>query len=224
MKKSLIAMLALLAFPAWSAPMQSHAEIRNTVMAFVRSQTQAMPGKVAIQVADIDPRTSLPACPALEAFLAAGSQLNGTTSVGVRCVKKYNWSLFVQVNVKHTINMLTLNKTLLQGQTVQAGDLAVLSSDTLQSGTLTDISQAAGKVMKYGVSAGQILRQDMLRAPYTIKQGQNVQIQVLGAGFRVSTEGQALSNAAEGDTTGARMASGQIVNGVVKGGAIEVKP
>jgi flagella basal body P-ring formation protein FlgA len=78
--------------------------------------------------------------------------------------------------------------------------------------------------MKYGVGAGQILRYDMLRAPFTVKQGQTVQVQVLGSGFRVSTEGQALSNAADGDTTSARTASGQIVNGVVKGGVIEVNP
>ena len=217
-------MLALLALPAWAGTQQSHAEIRDTVAAFVRTQTQAIPGKVAIQVADIDHRTVLPACPALEAFLPAGSQLNGNGTVGVRCIKKYNWSLFVQVNVKISINLLTARNTLLQGQTVRAEDLATISSDTLQTGTLTDPAQAAGKIMKYGIAAGQILRQDMLRAPYTVKQGQTVHLQVKGAGFRVSAEGQALNNAAEGETTAARTASGQIVNGVVKGGAIEISP
>ena len=217
-------MLALIAFPVWAGTMQNHAEIRDTVAAFVHAQTRGIPGKVVIQVADIDPRTALPACTALEAFLPQGAQLNGNSSVGVRCVKKQNWSVFVQVNVKISVNILTANKTLLQGQTVTADDIGILSSDTLQTGTFSDPAQVIGKVMKYGISAGQILRQDALRAPWTVRQGQNVRLQVLGAGFKVGTEGQALANAAEGETTSARTASGQIVNGVVKGGAIEISP
>ena len=221
---ALLALLALSAVPAWAGTAQSHAEIHRAVLAFVRAQTQALPGKVKIQVADIDPRTALPACPALEAFLPPGTQLNGNSSVGIRCIKKYSWSLYVQVNVKISINMLTLNKTLQQGQVVQAEDISLLSSESLQPGTLTDPAQAIGKILKYGLGAGQILRYDMLRAPYTVKLGQAVQLQVLGSGFRVSAEGQALGNAAEGETTSARTGSGQIVNGVVKGGMIVVNP
>jgi len=238
MKKPLISLISLLALGALSAwanaaaasanaaqsHAQNHAEIRDTVTAFVRAQTQALPGKVSIQVAEIDRRVTLPACPALEAFLPPGSQLNGNSSVGVRCNSKQPWSLFVQVNVKHSVNMLTVNKTLQQGQTVRAEDLGNLSSESLQTGTLSDPSQAIGKIMKYGVAAGQILRNDMLRAPYSIMIGQSVHLQVRGTGFRVSAEGQALNNAAEGDAISARSASGQIVSGIVKGGTIEITP
>lgn len=231
MYKSIISLLVLLTLGAAAAcavaapgAAQSHAEIRDTVSAFVRTQTRAMPGNVSIQVAEIDRRISLPACPSLEAFLPAGAQLNGNGSVGVRCLGKQGWSLFVPVNVKFSVNMLTTRKTLLQGQTITAEDIGSLSSESLQAGTLTDPAQAIGKIMKYGVAAGQILRNDMLRAPYTVKQGQSVKLQVRGAGFHVSSEGQALNNAAEGETSSARTASGQIVSGVVKGGVIEITP
>ena len=232
MHKSFVSLLVLLtlgtlptlagAAPAVPRAAQSHAEIRDTVAAFVRAQTQAVPGKVTIQVTDIDRRIVLPACAALEAFLPPGSQLNGNSNVGVRCNGKQAWTLFVQVNVKVSLNMLTVNKTIQQGQTVRAEDLGVLSSESLQPGTLTDPAQAIGKIMKFGIAAGQILRHDMLRAPYTVKQGQSVQLKVVGSGFRVSTEGRALSNAAEGETTSARTTTGQVVSGVVKGGAIEI--
>ena len=142
--------------------------------------------------------------------------------MGVRCNSKQPWSLFVQVNVKISLNMLTANKTLQQGQTVRAEDLGVLNSESLQPGTITDPAQAIGKTMKFGIASGQILRHDMLRAPYTVKQGQSVQLKVVGSGFRVSTEGRALSNAAEGENTSARTTSGQIVSGIVKGGSIEI--
>lgn len=221
---SLLTLVSLSATSAGAATSQSHSAIRDTVAAFVRAQTQAVPGKVTIQVAEIDRRTVLPACSALEAFLPPGAQLNGNSSVGVRCNGKQNWSLFVQVNVKISVNMLTANKTLQQGQIVRAEDLGSLSSESLQAGTMTDPAQAIGKVMKFGIGAGQILRHDMLRASYTVKQGQTVQLHVVGSGFSVSAEGIALNNAAEGDTTSARTTSGQVVSGIVKSGAITVSP
>jgi len=223
--------IALSVAPAWASTAspsasatQSHAAIRNTVEAFVRTQTQAIPGKVNIQVADIDGRIILPSCPEIEAFLPPGAQLNGNSSVGVRCNRQPGWSLFVQVNVKISISILIAKKMLQQGQTLRAEDLGSLPSESLQTGTLTDPAQAIGKIMKFGVAGGQILRQDMLRLPYSIKQGQTVKLLVVGAGFRVSAEGQALNNAAEGETTSARTASGQIVNGLVKGGSLEINP
>jgi flagellar basal body P-ring formation protein FlgA len=220
---SLFSLSALCTLPAaWAGTSQSHAEIREVVAAFVRTQTQAVPGKVTIQVAEIDRRIALPACTALEAYLPPGTQLNGNSSVGVRCNSQNAWSLFVSVNVKISVTMLTAKNTLQQGQTLRAADLGSLGSETLQAGTLTDPAQAIGKIMKYSLGAGQILRNDMLRAPYTVKQGQTVKLQVAGSGFSVSAEGQALSNAAEGDTTTARTSSGQIVSGVVKGGAIQI--
>ncbi|HUX89163.1 MAG TPA: flagellar basal body P-ring formation chaperone FlgA [Gallionellaceae bacterium] len=225
MHKLLASLLVLLTFsspPACAGPSQSHAVIRDTVLAFVQTQTRALPGKVSIQVSEIDRRIVLPACPALEAFLPAGTQLNGNSNVGVRCNGKQSWSLFVQVNVKISVNLLTANTTLRQGQTVGAEDIGSLSSESLQAGTMTDPAQAIGKIMKYGVAAGQILRQDMLRAPYTVKQGQTVRIRVQGSGFRVSAEGQSLNNAAEGETALVRTPSGQTASGVVRGGIIEV--
>lgn len=218
----LLALATFSALPAWAGKSQSHDIIRDTVSAFVHTQTQALPGKVTIQVADIDRRIVLPACSALEAFLPAGAQLNGNSNIGVRCNSKQGWSLFVQVNIKVSVNLLTLNKTLHQGQIVRAEDIGNLSSESLQAGTLTDPAQVIGKIMKYGVGSGQLFRQDMLRAPYSVKQGQTVHIRVLGSGFRVSAEGQSLNNAAEGETTTVRTTSGQTVSGVVRGGVVEI--
>lgn len=224
MRKTLstLLLITMSALPVWAGAQQNHAEIRDIVSAFVRTQTQALPGKASFQVAEIDRRISLPACQQLEAFLPPGTQLNGIANVGVRCNGKQAWSIFLQVNIKISMNMLTLKRTMQAGQMLSADDVAMLSSESVQAGTLSDPSQAAGKVMKYSVGAGQILRHDMLRAPYTVKQGETVQLKVRGSGFSVSTEGQALNNAADGESTTARTASGQIISGIAKNGAIEI--
>ncbi len=218
----LFALISLSSLPAWAGTAQSHAAIHETVSAFVYTQTQYLPGKVSFQITDLDPRISLPGCTSLEAFLPAGAQLNGNSNVGVRCNGKQVWTIFVQVHVKITNNILTFKHPMQTGQTVLANDLGVLSSETVQAGALSDAGQAIGKIMKYGVGTGQIVRHDMLRAPYTIKQGDSVQLRVKGKGFSVSTDGHSLSNAAEGETTSARTASGQIVIGIARSGAIEV--
>ena len=226
MKKLRLTLLALLYLASTSAAAvtpQSHTEIRDTVLAFVRAQTQGLPGKVSIEVEELDKRIVLPACTALEAFLPAGARLNGNSSVGVRCNAKQGWSVFVPVSVKISVSLLTASNTLQQGQIVRAEDLGSLSSETLQADTFSDPAQAIGKVMKFGVGKGQLLRQNMLRDPYTVTQGQTVQLLVAGAGFSIRSEGQALYNAAEGQTTSVRTASGQKITGAVKNGAIEVR-
>jgi flagellar basal body P-ring formation protein FlgA len=226
MKKTPLALFSLLFLfipLAFAVNQQSHAEIRDTVLAFVRAQTQGLPGKVSIQVENIDKRIVLPACPALEAFLPQGAQLNGNSSVGVRCNNNRGWSVFVPVTVRVSVGLLTTNKTLLQGQVVHAEDLSSLSSETLQPDTLTDPAQAIGKIMKFGVGKGQLLRQNMLRDPYTVIQGQAVQLLTGGQGFQIRSEGLALNNAAEGQPASARTSSGQKVSGVVKGGMIEIQ-
>ena len=220
---TLLALLYLVSPSASAAAPQNHAEIRDTVFAFVRAQTQGLPGKVSIQVEELDKRIVLPACTSLEAFLPAGARLNGNSSVGVRCNAKKGWSVFVTVTVRISVSLLTASNTLQQGQIVRAEDLAGLSSETLQADTLTDPAQAIGKVMKFGVGKGQLLRQNMLRDPYTVTQGQTVQLLVEGQGFSIRSEGQALNSAAEGQTASVRTTSGQKVTGVVKNGIIEIR-
>lgn len=210
------------ALPAMAA-LQSHAQIRDTALAFARTQTSGQPGQVSIQVGELDRRLALPACGTLEAFLPAGAQLNGNTSVGVRCTAARGWSVFVPVTVKISVKLLTAAATLQSGQTLRAEDISTLSSETLQPGALTDPAMAIGKVMKFGIGKGQLLRQDMLRDPYTVLQGQTVPLVVVGEGFRIRSEGKSLSNAAEGQMASARTASGQAVSGIVKDGCIEIR-
>ena len=205
------------------AQQQSHAEIRATIDTFVRAQTLTLPGQVTINVSEIDRRTALSACPTLEAFLPPGGQLLGNSSVGVRCTGANTWTLFVPVHVRVSASLLIASRPLQQGQVLRAEDIASQSGELTHAGMLTDPAQAIGKVLKFGIGAGQVLKQDMLRAPYAVTQGQKVQLQVEGPGFRIHSEGQALGNAAEGQSVQIRTSSGQVVSGIAReGGMVEV--
>ena len=203
---------------------QSHVEIHDAVAAFLRAQTLTLPGQVFIQVAEIDRRIVRPVCPTLEAFLPPGSQLLGNSTIGVRCLAKNGWTLFVPVQIRVSVDMLTTNKPLPQGHALKADDLSPQKGELVQMGILTDPMQAIGKILKNGVGAGQVLKQDMLRAPYAVTQGQTVQLQVGGAGFNIRLEGNALNNGADGETVQVKTPSGQIVSGTARqGGIVEVR-
>ncbi|RFC37668.1 MAG: flagella basal body P-ring formation protein FlgA [Candidatus Nitrotoga sp. SPKER] len=211
---------------AWAVPQQSHVEIRTLITTFVHEQTLNLPGQVTITVNEIDRRVSLPACPALEAFIPPGGQLLGNSTVGVRCTTNMKkWTLFVPVHIKVSANLLIVNSSLQQGHILRAEDIGNQRSELTQIGILTNPLQAIGKILKYNVGAGQVLKQDMLQAPYVVKQGQVVQIQVERQGFKIHAGGQALNNAAEGQVVQVKTSSGQVVSGVVQpDGAINIRP
>lgn len=225
--------------PARNAPptaSQDHAQIRNLVTGFVRQQTAALPGKVSYQVDEIDRRIVLPECNELEVFLPAGSQLIGKTSVGVRCnhpaeeahgrsAHARGWSIFVPVQIRLSLNLLTSARQLPLGHTLQEQDIASQVTESSQTGGFTDLKQVIGKVLRYGIAAGQVLREDMLRQPYSVTQGQVVPLAVQGSGFSIRSEGVALNNASEGQAVQVRVGGGRVISGVARaGGVVEIIP
>lgn len=202
-----------------------HAKIANAVASFVRQQTASLPGKVAYHVDEIDRRLALPACARIEAFLPAGSQLIGRTSVGVRCIESVGWSIFVPVQVRVSLDLLVSARQLPLGHTLQERDLASLTTETSNMTGLTDPRQAIGKVLRYGIASGQVLREDMLRPPFSVTQGQIIQLIARGSGFSINNAGAALNNASAGQTVQVRVGSNRVVGGIaLASGMVEIGP
>lgn len=220
----LISLLLLCALPVLAAP-QNHERIRETALAFAQAQTDALPGKVTIRIGDIDKRTSLRACTALEAYQPAGASMLGRTTIGVRCNEKPGWSVFIQAEIRVSATLLVASRPLAQNSVLAEGDFTLQNGELGQPGLLTDPTQAIGKTLKFGIGAGQVLRQDMLRAPFVVLQNQAVDVLVHGDGFTVRASGQALANVSEGQSVQVRMASGQVIRGnAAADGTVEVRP
>ena len=227
MKKLCVIIYCVLAFYAptvWPDNLEDHAEIRKTAMNFIQSKTQGMPGKVSIKIDDVDSRLALAYCAQLEAFLPAGASMLGKTSIGVRCNDKNSWSLFIAATITTTMNMLVSSKPLQQGQVINVGDYSIQSGEISQPGVVTDEAQIVGKVLKFSIGAGQLLKQDMFRPPYVVTQGQTVQLISEGQGFKLRSEGQAMNNAATGQPAQVKVPSGQVISGTAKSnGVVEVR-
>lgn len=196
----------------------------DTAERYVRLQTQGLPGEVRITMGRLDV-DRLPPCSAHEAYAPPGTRLSGRTHIGVRCLGPNVWSVLVPVQIAVTGNYVVTTRPLGAGQSIQEGDVAVLSGDlsTLPTGVVGAPADAIGKTLRNALAAGQPLRNDQLVAPLVVRQGQSVRVVSRGAGFAVSSEGRALANAAAGQVVQIRMSSGQTVSGVAQAdGSVEV--
>lgn len=200
-----------------------HQRISGVVANFVRQQTSSLPGKVSFHVDEVDPRLALAACERLEAFLPERSQMLGRVSVGVRCNAPPRWKIYVPVQVSATLDVLVAAGRLPMGHVIQDRDLSSVTMEVTQMTGLTDRKQVVGKTLRYGIAAGQVLREQMMRPAYSITQGQIVQLVAKGTGFSINSEGAALNNATEGQSVQVRVKSSRVVGGIAaSNGVVEV--
>lgn len=209
---------------AAAAP-QSAEGVRRVVERFVLQQLALEPGRVSVEVGALDASLQLPACRQLEAFLPPGARLWGTVNVGARCVAGASWTVYLPVTVRVEAPVVVAARPLSAGRVLTPDDLSLATHDLtrLPAGVLTETGQAVGQTLNVGLLPGAPLRQDMLRPPVVVRQGQTVKLVARGGGFTVSAEGRALGNAAAGQSVQVRTSSGQTVTGVARSdGTVEV--
>lgn len=207
------------------AAQQGMAEIRQAADAYARQQTAHLTGQVSVTVGAIE-AMQLAACAQLQAFMPLGAKLWGNSNIGVRCSQGADWTVYVPVTVRVQAPVVVAARPLPSGRQLVAEDLSLQMAELTQlpAGVISNQEDALGKVLSYGVVAGNPLRQDMLRAPILVRQGQSVRLVAQGAGFKVSSEGRALNNAAIGQQVQVKAQNGQTVSGIVKpDGTVEVR-
>ena len=198
--------------------------VRAVVEQFLATQSAGLPGQVSVKVGVIDPRLSLPACPAPEAFQQPGARPWGKTTVGVRCTAP-SWTMYVQAQVSVVADYVAAGVPLAQGQPLLASHLVMVKGDiaAMPNGIITDMAQALGRTPTVSLPAGTALRVDTLRSQQVIKQGQAVRLVSRGSNFSVSSEAKAITNASDGQVVQVRTTAGRIVSGMARdGGTVEI--
>lgn len=198
--------------PQDPAALQAHAE------RFLKTQTGGLPGKVTIQVKP--PRTTLPACAALDAFQPAGSRSIGKIAVGVRCLAPAQWTVYLPAQVRVIGRYAVTRQPLPANHVLTAADIVLREGDlgSLPADVVTDADAMLGYRAVSGLAAGAPLRSALLRPPLAVQQGQVTRLVLNGPGFSVQSEGQALANAGRGDRVRVKTRSGQVISGVAHDG------
>lgn len=218
--------LFLLSIALSVAARQETGPVKKAVEDFLQIQTRGLPGQASFVIGNIEAQNNLAPCPAFEVSLPPGARAWGNTNVNVRCQVENGWSIFVSVRIRVLGEYLVTTRPLSQGQVIVETDLARSRGDlaSLPAGIVTDIAQAVGKSMSISVTSGQPLRNDLLKQPMVVQQGQSVRVLSKGPGFQVTSgDGRALNNAIDGQVVQVRIANGHVVSGIARpGGVVEV--
>lgn len=214
---ALVMALPALAALASTTPAPLSGPARPVIEQFLLAQSSGLPGKVSITL-DTPRSGALPPCDALEPFLPGGARLWGRVSVGVRCNSDQPWTRYVPAYVKVTGTYYVAARQIDVGQALTPADTTAREGDltTLPASVVVDPALLGGVTALSRINAGAPMRRELLRGIAVVQQGQNIKLVTQGAGFVVSTEGKAMTQAAVGALIQVKIQGGQLVSGIVR--------
>lgn len=169
------------------------------------------------------PAARQPQCLSPQFMLSPNSRTWGNVSVAVNCNGQKS---YVQTKVQVSGTYWVAAKNVPAGAHLAETDLQQKTGrlDLLPPKAILDSKQALNGITLRNINIGQPLTLSMLRRPWMVRAGQEVQVQATGSGFNVSSAGKAMNNAAANEPVRIRMPSGVIVNGTVgSDGAVTVE-
>lgn len=217
--KALPALLLSLAYGLAQAQAAAEPMATDTARALVMQAAQSLKlngARVEVTVGAPDPRLRLAPCKRTEPYLPAGARALGRTRVGLRCVEGSSlWNITLPVTVSLFAPAAVLREALPAGARLTAAHFAVAEVDWAATPTLplADPEQLVGRELARPIAAGAALQPSDLRQRQWFAAGETVQIVARGAGFSVSTDGEALSHGIEGQPVRVRTASGRLLSG-----------
>ncbi|APX74109.1 flagellar basal body P-ring biosynthesis protein FlgA [Achromobacter insolitus] len=214
-------LLPLAAAQGQEAATQAPEAIALAAQTYLLDQLTGLPGQPSIAIDP--PRVEhLAPCDAMSPFMPSGMKLRSRMTVGVRCNAPKPWTTYVQATVSVPGYYYVATRMIAAGQALTPDDLTPRDGDlvALPPGAVTDPQMVVGMTAAHRINAGQPVRGSSLRNAQSVVRGANVRINARGNGFVVSSEGQALENAAPGATVQVRTAGGQVVSGVVRNASL----
>ena len=204
------------------APRGTDDSIETQLQRLIDEQTSRIPGRIEVEVGQLDPRLNLAPCGRTEAYLPSGARLWGKSQVGLRCVSGAFWNVFIPVHVKVFGPALVSTRSLQAGQALRADDFQEQEQElTKEFGRpVLDLASLESKTLARSIPSGVIVRAEWLRAIPVIQSGDQVRVHASGMGFSITSEGFALNSASEGQQVKVRAESGRVVTGIARAGRI----
>jgi flagella basal body P-ring formation protein FlgA len=186
-------------------------------------QAMAQPGgpslRAEVVMGNLDSRLRLAPCNGIEPFLPPGGRLWGRSRVGLRCVDgPTRWSVYIPVTVQAFGPAWVLKAPVPAGETLTQALAERTEVDWAAhpSPVLALPERWVGQQAAFALTPGQVIRENMVRAPQAFDAGSAVKVSANGGGFAVSVTGQALNNGYVGQAARVRLPSGKIISGTVR--------
>ncbi len=226
---SLFPAMALAAAPTDKPPRyQSLASLHEVARDFLQSQIPLDSGNSQeIHLGRLDSRLRLRFCETgLQAFVPAGSHLQGKLTVGVQCPGGKPWTIYIPANIRVFGNVLTTSRPISRGDAITRADIIARRQEisTLSHGYYRQTEEIIGKLAMRSLPAGTPLTPRMLKARLLVRRGDDVTILANTGFLQVRSKGKALQNAARGERITVRNTrSKRIIEGIaIKAGTVQV--
>jgi flagellar basal body P-ring formation protein FlgA len=174
--------------------------------------------RVEVNVGQIDSRLQLAPCARVEPYLSNGARLWGRINVMLRCVEGANWNVALPVTVRVFGQAFISSRAISANAQIREADIQLQEVELSREPgmPLTSYDQLEQKVLSRPVSAGTVLRQDWFRALPVISAGDQVRVVASGVGFSLTSEGQALNQASEGQVVRVKTDAGRVVSATAR--------
>lgn len=167
-----------------------------------------------------------PRCTApLEVRLEGREQAWGQVYLQLRCPADKGWSRQVSVYVYVKGQYLVARRDLRAGEALGPDDWSWSEGDLSRQGPqrVQTPQELEGRLLSRPLARGSPLKLNDFRPITVIRQGDQVQLSLVGRGFTVSTTGQALADAVAGGTVRVKTAEGKLLQGTaVSPGRVDV--
>jgi flagellar basal body P-ring formation protein FlgA len=183
-------------------------------------QPNQPPIRLEVELGSLDPRLKLAPCARIEPFLPPGGRLLGRTRIGLRCLEgARRWTVYWPLTVNAwTSGWVAASPlaagTVITGAHLTAGEVNI--ADSPNAAPLMPLA-AIGRTLNRPVAAGSPLRAGDLRQRQWFAAGDTVRVVAGGAGFELSTDGQAMNPGVEGQRVRVRTDGGRTITGLAVG-------
>lgn len=176
--------------------------------------------RVEVLVGALPAHLKLAPCSQVQPYLPSGSRPLGRSRIGLRCEQgTAHWNVSLPVTVRLWAPSLVAAGALPTGTVLEARHLATAEVDLAERAdpAIGSAAAAIGRTLQRSLAAGDAVRTADLRTRQLFATGDTVRIVAVGAGYAVSSEGQAMGPGLEGQSARVRTDSGRIVTGVATG-------
>jgi flagella basal body P-ring formation protein FlgA len=179
---------------------QDQAQIHAAIEAAMAPRMAALhDAQGEVEVGAIDSRLRLPACSNINVDLPPANSEMMTAKV---TCQSPNWTLYVPIHLHAWVNAVVAAANLPPNTKLTPALLSRGRADELagNSGLITDLHQAEGKILRIGLMAGAPILSPQLDLPIAVHRGQQVMLTLTDPVMTIKTTATALDDGRVGDT------------------------
>lgn len=176
--------------------------------------------RVEVELGTLDPRLKLAPCGRIEPYLPAGTRPWGRSRIGLRCLEgPTRWNVHLPITVRVFAPAPVLRESLPAGTELTAEHFSEQEVDWAErpAAPVADTAALLGRTLTRATAAGQALREADLARKLWFAAGDRVKVVAAGPGFRIGTEGQALTRGLDGQPVRVRTEAGRVLTGIAVG-------